>query len=369
MTSVIVVGGGIVGTSVAYHLTKNRYDVTIVDEHAPVGIGSSRTFACTNYFSFVEEPYFSFRRDAISFSQTLARDVGASKHVHVSGTLRWGDSGPGREAVQAFASRLQQKGVAVEYWTPYDVQQRLEPELRLEEVEGPIIRLEDEGWIDSIPFIGQLRQAASETGRVKVLTAKVLHIESREGDVCVATDAGDLRGAFVCLAAGSGTSTLTKELGYEIEVTQDPGLLFTASVPRSILKHIIYAADLHLRPECDARVMGGQTAPFDGSDEVARRESLRLTAELTKILPVLSHAQDVQAFAVSRPIPSDGLPIAGWLPEIDRVYVAACHSGMTVGPLLGMLCANEILGKASALPAEFRSSRFNPAMSRTRAQG
>lgn len=59
----------------------------------------------------------------------------------------------------------------------------------------------------------------------------------------MATDAGDLRGAFVCLAAGSGTSTLTKELGYEIEVTQDPGLLFTASVPRSILKHIIYAAD------------------------------------------------------------------------------------------------------------------------------
>ncbi|KRR11401.1 hypothetical protein CP49_34440 [Bradyrhizobium valentinum] len=252
-------------------------------------------------------------------------------------------------------------GVAVEYWTPGDVQRRLEPNLRLGEVEGPIIRLTEEGWIDSIPFIGRLRQAAIDTGLLAVVTATALHIDTRRDEVCVTTSAGNLHGTFVCLAAGSGTSTLTKALGCKIDVAKDPGILFTASIQPSILNHVVYAGDLHFRPDSNGRVMGGHhTASFDGTDGDALTQSLRLAAELAKVVPSISQAPDIQAYAVSRPVPVDGLPIAGWLPEMERIYVSACHSGITIGPLLGMLCANEILGKSSALPTEFRTSRFKP---------
>ncbi|WOH52596.1 FAD-binding oxidoreductase [Bradyrhizobium sp. sBnM-33] len=366
---VIIIGGGIVGTSIAYHLTKHGCEVVIVDEHAPIGIGSSRTFACINYFSFVEEPYFSFRRKAISFSEKLAEEVRAAKHFHLSGTLRWGDTGSSREKLQDIASRLQRMGVAVEYWTPDDVQRRLEPNLRLRDVQGPIIRLTDEGWIDSISFIGRLRQAAIETGLLTAVTATALHIETRRDEVCIATSGGNVHGTFVCLAAGSGTSNLTKELGYKVEVAKDPGILFTASVRPSILNHVVYAGDLHFRPDSNGRMMGGQTASFEGTDGEALTQSLRLAAELAKVVPSFSQAPDIQTYAVSRPVPADGLPIAGWLPELDRIYVSACHSGITVGPLLGMLSAKEMLGKSSALPTEFRTSRLKPAVSRTRLHG
>ena len=43
------------------------------------------------------------------------------------------------------------------------------------------------------------------------------------------------------------------------------------------------------------------------------------------------------------PYPADAHPILGWIKE-KKVYVAVTHSGATLGPLLGRLVANEVLG-------------------------
>ena len=58
-------------------------------------------------------------------------------------------------------------------------------------------------------------------------------------------------------------------------------------------------------------------------------------------------------------MPTDGLPIVGWLPGHRRIYVAAGHGGITVAPLIGKLAAEEILEDRSLETlAPFRAERF-----------
>lgn len=61
-----------------------------------------------------------------------------------------------------------------------------------------------------------------------------------------------------------------------------------------------------------------------------------------------------------RPMPADGLPIVGALPGIQGVYLLVTHSGITLGPLLAQLLADEIVtGRISPWLERYRPDRFS----------
>ena len=60
-----------------------------------------------------------------------------------------------------------------------------------------------------------------------------------------------------------------------------------------------------------------------------------------------------------RPMPADNVTIAGRVPGLANAWMLATHSGMTLGPLLGRLIADEIVtGASSPMLAPFRPDRF-----------
>jgi glycine/D-amino acid oxidase-like deaminating enzyme len=60
-----------------------------------------------------------------------------------------------------------------------------------------------------------------------------------------------------------------------------------------------------------------------------------------------------------RPVPADDVSIVGALPGLANAYVVATHSGVTLGPLLGRLIAEEVTtGRPAAQTAPFRPDRF-----------
>jgi glycine/D-amino acid oxidase-like deaminating enzyme len=60
-----------------------------------------------------------------------------------------------------------------------------------------------------------------------------------------------------------------------------------------------------------------------------------------------------------RPLPVDGHPIVGWLPEVSNAYVIVTHSGMTLAPVLARLAGAEIVGGGSGADLEpYRPTRF-----------
>ena len=77
------------------------------------------------------------------------------------------------------------------------------------------------------------------------------------------------------------------------------------------------------------------------------------------VLPALAGSRIARVHVGVRPVPADGHTVAGRLPGWDNAYVAVTHSGITLGPLLGRLLAEEVTsGRRDPLLASFRPERF-----------
>ena len=86
---------------------------------------------------------------------------------------------------------------------------------------------------------------------------------------------------------------------------------------------------------------------------------LRRAARLLPGLDVDALAPRARAFIGVRPMPEDGLTIAGPLPGVAGMHVIVTHSGVTLGPHLGRLVAAEIAnGEVAGVLAPFRPGRF-----------
>ena len=80
-------------------------------------------------------------------------------------------------------------------------------------------------------------------------------------------------------------------------------------------------------------------------------------ARAAKIVPALEYAS-LSTFSVAKyPYPVDAHPIVGWLPGKKNVYVAVTHSGATLGPLLGRLVTEEVLGNEQDMLKHYRPDR------------
>lgn len=76
-------------------------------------------------------------------------------------------------------------------------------------------------------------------------------------------------------------------------------------------------------------------------------------------MPILSYWQPEQASVGLRPMPADGIPIIGYLPKVDGVYVCAMHPGVTLAAIVGRLASEEIIDdKASSALCSCRPDRF-----------
>ena len=65
-----------------------------------------------------------------------------------------------------------------------------------------------------------------------------------------------------------------------------------------------------------------------------------------------------------RALPADGLPVVGWIPQADGLYVIVAHAAVTLAPALGELVAAEIAGQRDEPLLEgFRPGRLGSAYS------
>ena len=76
-------------------------------------------------------------------------------------------------------------------------------------------------------------------------------------------------------------------------------------------------------------------------------------------LPALKGAKAEASRIGTRPMPVDGLPMLGFLPGIEGLYIVVSHSGITLGPLWGRVAAAEVYeGKKDPRLEPFRPDRF-----------
>jgi glycine/D-amino acid oxidase-like deaminating enzyme len=365
---VAVVGGGMLGASVAYHLMRAGRRVVVLDAGAGAGRATDNSFAWLNAVSKEPEAYHRLNAAGMAEYERLAAELDGLA-VHRTGCVEWMAGTHDESQLDKKVARLQARGYAARWITPAELA-ALEPGLRPGDA-ARIAFYERDAWVDAPSVARAMLDAVCAAGgevrngwQVSAIQHGGKHAAAVESDAGVVT-AGD-----VVLCAGTGTGALARRLGAEVPVENRPGLLaVTTEVPAGALGRVVYAPGVHMRPDTG----GGLRLGADDVDEMAKEHFAAAPPEpvppppwasvlldrARMVLPALADTELAHVRIGVRPVPADGHTVCGRLPEWGNVYVAVTHSGITLGPLLGRLLTEEIVsGARDPLLADFRPERF-----------
>ena len=368
---VVIVGAGILGASIAYHLTLHGVQVTVVDAGRP-GEGATRVaFAWLNAYGKAPFSYYDLNRRSIDMWAGFARRLGV--HVTWGGELRWAATDAGAAALAAQAEALQAWGYPTRILDEGEVR-RLEPDLRFDAFTAASYTYSD-GHVDTLAVMRACLAAAQENGAVLRAGAPVTGVEierSRSGTArAVGVHIGEesVPCDAVALAGGADMPALAEMAGLRVPHYHTFGAtLLTQPLP-PLFRHIAVLHSprerlplINVRQLPDGAVMVQSGSP-DNTREADRgvtdEEVAQIAADARVVMPMLRPIEIAEVRRGRRPIPQDGRSILGFAPEVGNVYVATTHSGITLTPLIGTLAAIEIAhGARVEMLAPFRPERF-----------
>src|SRR5437867_7232266 len=167
---------------------------------------------------------------------------------------------------------------------------------------------------------------------------------------------------LVCV--GPATQAFLDPLRVVIPVGRVPGLLAVTSPPAQPLHRVVHAPGIHLRPDAGGGLLLGAEdvdAPAAEARSPSRLDELAalLLERAAHVVPAARGVKVVDRRVGVRPMPADRHTIAGRIPRFDNAWVVATHSGVTLGPVLGRLITDEVVGGAPHPSlAPFRPDRF-----------
>jgi len=212
---VVIIGGGVVGCSIAYHLTKlGIRDVVLLERrqltcgttwHAAGLVGQLRsTRNLTELAKYTTELIFD-----------LERETGQATGFKQNGSISVALNPERMEELKRQASMARNFGLEVDVISPGDVLERF-PYLSLEGVEGGVF-LHKDGQCNPVDVTSAYARGARQGGARVLENVKVERILKENGRaVGVVTDRGDVRAATVVIAAGMWSYELGRRTGVNL---------------------------------------------------------------------------------------------------------------------------------------------------------
>lgn len=368
MTDVVVVGGGIVGSSVAYRLARSGAAVTLVESGHLASGTSSTSFAWLNANSKPPFEYHRLNVGGMGEHHVLREEFGHAPWLHTHGNAVW-DFGVADPAfgnpVSVRIDRSRQWGYPVEVLSPTELAE-IHPDLSPPADIDRIGYFPTEGYVDVPVLVATLIRGAQSHG-ARILTGQHIdEIVQESGHVVgVRTKDGETIAADVVVScAGRWTDQVTALTGVPIPMAPTLGLLVTSSPAPIGLRSLAHSPSINVRPSGGSRVMmASYQVDRVLRDDLAHADLSRFAqqvlARATEILPALAGSV-VDTFRLAvRAIPRDGFPVVGPINGVGGFYVVSTHSGVTLGPLLGRIAAREIVsGDVDDRVTTFRPDRL-----------
>lgn len=358
-----MVGAGIIGSSVAYHLSEGGAKVVLLDGAEPGTGTTSASFAWVNANNKLPRDYFELNVAGMREHGRLRDEIGGG-WLHSTGNLIQAAEEE-QEKLESRVERLSSWSYTAEMLSASTVNERLEPGAVFPDPETRIAHFPEESWVDAPSLTRTLVEAVSRSGAQKYFGSAAREIKlDGQGVTLQLENDEELRADAVVNAAGPKAAFVAEMVGRNLPLDVFPGLLIRAAVSGEPLRHLMHTPRINIRPDgpgylllhhgsVDERL----TDDFAGTEDPLCAELLE---RARRVLPALADAEVVEARFGRRPVPADGHSCVGALSGIPGYYEAVTHSGVTLGPLLGRLLSLEILtGEVDPLIAPFRPDRFS----------
>jgi len=346
---VVVIGAGIIGASLAWHLARAGNRVTVIEaEPEAGGLGTRGSFCWINAAGNPRE-YVALRLAAIDGWHRLVREV-PGIDARFPGGLAWTKPRPDLEA---YCAQHAAWGCRIRLVERVEIA-RLEPGL----ADPPEVAAfaEDEGMVEAA---AAARALIAASGATLMTGASVRSLKIAGGRIA-AIEAGDeIACDMAVVAAGVATPPLLATAGIDMRLDAPPGLLLYTAPHEELIEHVLVAPDLQVRQGGDGRLHVGMD--FRGSFDDLRPEETMMHL-MARLRAMLKHAGRLRpdGFTVGETaMPTDGFPAIGAAPGIEGLYVAVTPAGVTLAPAVGDMLAREIMGRdIDPLIAPYRFSRF-----------
>jgi len=378
----VVVGGGIVGASAAYHLARAGESTLLIDREdegratdAGAGIVSPATSSRSG-----SDAWYEFAVDAADYYPELAARLereqdgehGYAPRDLLSVAVEAGEVEP----FEANLARIEERGRrlgrpdpdAVRELSPGAARERFPPLARPERAleYGAAARVDGRAFTAALLCAARghgLAERAADVGSLRVAGGAV------EG---VVAGGEEYDAGAVVVAGGAWSPAFGDDLGIDVPVEPHRGQIAHLDVDADTSAWPIVKAfrGHYVVPWDDGRVAVGATRePDSGYAARATAGGVReVLDEALRVAPGLADAELREIRVGLRPVSADRLPVLGGVPGVEGAYLATGHgaTGLQLGPYSGKLVAERVRESADdGAPIEgFGVSRFDRAAGR-----
>ncbi|MDP3423173.1 MAG: FAD-dependent oxidoreductase [Burkholderiaceae bacterium] len=360
----VVVGGGVVGTAIAYGLAKAGDHVVLLDE------GDDAYRAARGNFGLVwvqgkglgnpDYARWTLRAAAAwqAFGQELADETGVDVELQqVGGLTMCLDDTELASSAAKFASLREAMGGDYAYdILDGDAVRRLLPHTGPDVVGA--VYCDRDGHVSPLRLLRALLQAFTQRGGHLVAGARVEHIRAQGGGFDISLLDGRMFSAQrVVLAAGLGNRELAPQVGLCAPVLPNRGQILVSERVQPFLTH----PTLYVRQTGEGVVQIGDSKEDVGLDDGTTLDQLsRIARRAVRCFPLLSQVNVVRTWGALRVMSPDGFPIYQQSSSQPGAYVVTCHSGITLAALHAHVLTPWLRGGAEPPDIQaFKAERFD----------
>ena len=361
---VLVLGGGLVGSAVAYGLAREGAKVTVLDEDDGSFRASRGNFGLVWVQSkgYGLSPYARWSRESAKRWPTLAADLLAETGIDVAlkqpGGFCYCFTDQELEERNKKLSTLRDD-LGGDY--PYEMLTAKEAREYIPELGPDVIGASFspmDGHVNPLKLLRGLHAGMQQRGVQYVNGEHVHKIVPEAGGFAVHGRSKVWKAPKIVLSAGLGNRELAKHVGLHAPVAPNRGQVLISERVAPFLRY----PTMQVRQTDEGTVQFGDSLEDVGFNDYTTTDVLSAVAKRgLRTFPLLKNVKLVRTWAALRVYSPDSFPIYDEAPEHPGAYVVTCHSGVTLAAAHASRIAPWIAG--GEMPAElpaFTGNRFLP---------
>ena len=356
ISDVLVIGGGVIGLSIARELHRKGVGTITILERGSVGREASYAAAgmlAPNTENDTHDDFYDLCAASCSmypaFAAELLAETGVAIELERSGTLYLSFNEGDSNVLNRRYLWQREAGVAVEHLSA-------EETLELEPFVSPAIReslfYPDDWQVENRKLLIALRRYAELNGIEIREQTEVGSLVTENGKVvCAKTDGETFFASATVLATGAWTSFIKiDEVPVPVDVKPIRGQMISFHPPKKMFSKVVFSRRGYIVPRMDGRVLSGATVEDAGFDRTPTEAGMvQLLTATDEIAPSLAGFNVVERWAGLRPFAVDGLPVLGEVPDIGNLFVATAHfrNGILLAPITAKVISEKIVDGTS----------------------
>ena len=362
-TRVVVIGGGVIGCSVLYHLTRSGWNDVVLLERSELTAGSTWHAAGGMHTLNGDPNVAALQAYTIELYRQIERESGVSCGIHQTGCLYLAVSDREVEFFSAERTKARHLGLALDYISLEEAK-RLNPLIETGDYRAAMFDPND-GHVDPSGVTNAYAQAARRAGAEIYKQTPVIAISRvSSGEWEIQTLEGSIHAEYVVNAAGLWAREVGALLGIELPIVpMEHQYIVTNDVPelvalgREIPAAVDFDGAAYMRQERHGLVLGTYEqdcrhwavhgTPQDFGIELLPSDLERIAEPLGTVMermPALGRAGIKRIVNGGMVFTPDGNPIIGPLPGRPTAFVAAgVMAGFSQGGGVGLAVAQWII--------------------------